>query len=374
MSTPSHIADLLIKRLAETLTEQEQNELKEWAAQSPGRLLLLTEMTDNEQLQFDMLTLNNQKLSETREATLLKIKKQITTPARVPVHRIHFLKTTWFKYAAAILIVAGIGAYLWNTQQKDKPLITTNKPVPVKNDVSPGYDRATLTLSDGKKVELNNDVKETITDGSLSIKNNKGQLTYTNSERGSLSPAGGSTPGKAGREGGPVSYNTMSTPKGGTYRLTLPDGTEAWLNAASSITFPTVFIEKERTVTITGEVYFDVAKNPSKPFIVKSATQTITVLGTSFNIKSYPDEESAKTTLIDGSIQLKTNKTTKILIPGQQAINKNQNINITTNINLQEIIAWKNGDFYFDNRDLKSILNEFARWYDVEVVYPDNLK
>ena len=261
-----------------------------------------------------------------------------------PVHRIHFLKTAWFRYAAAAILVIGVAAYLRNTQEKKNAETAQSNPVPVQNDVLPGSDKAILTLSNGQKVMLDSTAQQTITDGKLSINNKNGMLTY----------------GKSAI----VVYNTISTPKGGQYRLTLPDGTSVWLNAASSITYPTAFPGKDRMVSITGEAYFEVAKNLTKPFTVKTYKDEITVLGTSFNVNSYQDESIVKTSLLEGAVRIGD----KVLKPGQAYLDGK-----VTETNLDQDLAWKNGVFNFNKADLPAVMRQLSRWYDIEVEYPSTL-
>ncbi|MBO9572328.1 MAG: FecR family protein [Chitinophagaceae bacterium] len=333
-----YIGKLISAHMLGGLSSQEQMELDAWLDADEKNRLLFAELSDPEQLAADLKLLEGLKSDISRQNILASLKQGRAT--EVPVaHRIHFLKTTWFRYAAAIIIIAGIGTYLWNTQQKAKPLITSTKPVPVKNDVLPGGQKAILTLSDGKKIELNNTASETIHDQALSIENNNGQLIY---KKGEL-----------------VAMNTMTTPKGGQYQLTLADGTRVWLNAASSITYPTAFTGNKREVSITGEAYFEVAKNAQQPFHVKTPKEEITVLGTEFNVHAY-NEEPSKTSLIEGSVKIND----RILQPGQAFINGNI---ISTNI--EQDIAWKNGYFSFENKSLEQIMTELARWYDVQVTY-----
>ncbi|MBO9574092.1 MAG: FecR family protein, partial [Chitinophagaceae bacterium] len=161
-----------------------------------------------------------------------------------------------------------------------------------------------------------------------------------------------------------LATNTMSTPRGGQYQLTLPDGSKVWLNAASSIRYPVTF-GKTREVSITGEAWFEVAQNKSAPFIVKTITDEITVLGTSFNINSYSDEPAVKTSLAEGSIKINN----KILKPGQAYIN-----NQIISTNLAHDLAWKNNVFRFDSEDLPSILRQLSRWYDLDITNNSNIK
>ncbi len=215
-------------------------------------------------------------------------------------------KTAWFKYptsrialrwasAAAIIILIGIGAYLWTTTQNEKLIVHQTKSVPAKNNIAPGSNKAILTLSDGRKIELTEQTK-IIAEAGADIHNKNGTLQYGKSEK--------------------VVFNTMTTPKGRQYKLSLPDGTNVWLNAASSITYPTAFNNKIREVSITGEAYFEVAKNERMPFSVKINEEThVKVLGTHFNINSYKDEVDIKTTLIEGSVKIEKRNAFKLYCP-----------------------------------------------------------
>jgi transmembrane sensor len=265
----------------------------------------------------------------------------VTPQSRQPVrrvHRVHFLKTAWVRYAAAILIILGIGAYLWNTEQKKTPASTAEASAKaVKNDVAPGSTKATLTLSNGQTVDLTLETG-VIKESGANIQNENGRLEY----------------GKADK----VVFNTMSTPRGGQYQLTLPDGTNVWLNAASSITYPTAFTTSTREVTITGEAYFEVRKNTAKPFVVKTQKEDITVLGTEFNVNAYANEPAMKTSLLEGSVKVGNS----VLRPGQAYVNGT--IIIT---NVQQDVAWKNGVFNFEGADLRTVMRQLERWYDIEV-------
>ncbi|MBO9573782.1 MAG: FecR domain-containing protein, partial [Chitinophagaceae bacterium] len=269
-----------------------------------------------------------------------------------PIHRIHFLKTTWLRYAAAILLIFGIGAYLYTTQQKKTSAPTAEASAKaVKNDVLPGTQKAILTLSDGKKIELNNAASETITDGNLSINNNKGQLVYGQTVEGSVAQH---------RDNREIAYNTMSTPRGGTYRVKLPDGSTVWVNADSKITYPTAFNSDKREVTLVGEAYFDITPVKSQPFVVKTLTDTITVMGTKFNVNAYSDEPYVKTTLQEGAVKVNE----QLLKPGHAYLNKKV---ITADI--EGDLAWTNGIFSFNDANLKSVMRQLARWYDIDVKY-----
>jgi ferric-dicitrate binding protein FerR (iron transport regulator) len=211
-----------------------------------------------------------------------------------------------------------------------------------------------LTLADGRKIIL-----DTASNGALAEQEGTkvikldGQLTY-NIE-------GSSTQ---------VLYNTITTPKGGQFQLELADGSKVWLNAASSLRYPTAFTGKERTVELTGEGYFEVVHNPAMPFHVKAGEMNVQVLGTHFNINSYEDEPVARTTLIEGEVNVSKKEKAIKLSPGQQAAFDNTGeLTLNKNVNTDEIIAWKEGYIHFENADLKTILRQVARWYDIEIVY-----
>ena len=261
--------------------------------------------------------------------------------------KIRFLKAPWMRYAAAAVLFIGAGFFYYNIK-KDVPdqqaAVTAPVPAVDENDLLPGTNKAVLTLSDGKKVELDDKGQQVITDGDLAIRISDGALAYSKTDV--------------------VVYNTMTTPKGGQYKLKLPDGTTVWLNASSSITYPTAFPGNAREVTITGEAYFEVAKNPAKPFTVKTYEDEITVKGTSFNVNSYDDETGVKTSLVEGLVQVNG----MLLTPGNAYMGGK-----VTSTDVNKDLAWKNGVFNFHQVKLKSAMRQIARWYDVEVKYDGNV-
>jgi transmembrane sensor len=297
--------------------------------------------------------------------TQFKENEIVFTPV---AHRVHLLKTAWFRVAVAILIIASIGAYRWFQPSTNKSTIV-QKPVPARDDILPGYNRAMLTLSDGKIVELDSAASETIQDGTLAIQNQHGQITYNDSKtNNSLNPR----------------LNTMTTPRGGQYQLLLPDGSKVWLNAESSITFPTAFINNTRTVKIVGEAYFEVAKNAAAPFrVVVNNEMEVEVLGTHFNINAYEDNAAIYTTLLEGKVRVINLKSPvsvahsrAMLEPGQQAFvwrNSKQSNGIEIkSANLEDVMAWRKGKFNFQGKELKDAMKELERWYDIKVVYEKN--
>jgi ferric-dicitrate binding protein FerR (iron transport regulator) len=224
-----------------------------------------------------------------------------------------------------------------------------------KNDVSPGGDKATLILADGSTIVLDETQNGTIAQqGNSKIIKLDGKLSYDPTNKNS-------------RE---IVYNTISTPKGGQYQLELPDGSQVWLNATSSIHFPTSFTGTERRIEITGEAYFEIAKNPNMPFIVTVSNSEVQVLGTHFNINAYNDEDNVKTTLLEGSVRFVNDGSINILKPGQQAqLTKEGTTKVVSDVNVDNVVAWKNGMFDFENASIETVMRQLSRWYDVEIEY-----
>ncbi|TKC58551.1 FecR family protein [Pedobacter hiemivivus] len=260
--------------------------------------------------------------------------------------------------AASILLCLGLAFYFYPAV-RPTPFAQTAK----TNPIAPGGNKAFLTLSNGQKISLTDATNGKLAEqsGIQITKTATGMLVYQLTDQ----------PNPSGK----TSYNTIETPKGGQYQLILPDGSKVWLNAASTLTFPTSFASlKTRKVELIGEAYFEIAKNKTSPFIVKSAKQEVKVLGTHFNINSYADEQSTTTTLLEGSVNiLSLNKAENVILkPGQQSTLNNNRISIAE-INTEEAIAWKNGLFIFNDENIKSIMKKIARWYDVEITFKGNM-
>lgn len=258
--------------------------------------------------------------------------------------------------AASLLIAVGVGAtYVVNRELPTEPQTVTV--VSQIKEISPAVSRAILTLSDGSEIVLDSLGNTQIAQQSnTTISNQSGQLVYKSNK------------------GSSTVYNTLSTPKAQKYSLQLADGTKVWLNASSSIKFPTAFSGSTRQVSITGEAYFEVSPDKRRPFTVDVKGMQIEVLGTHFNVNSYSDEEVIRTTLLEGSVVINQNRKSKKLYPGQQAtVNSIGDINLVKNVNLTQVMSWKNGLFYFENSSLQEVMRELSRWYDVEVVYVNGI-
>jgi transmembrane sensor len=272
-------------------------------------------------------------------------------------HRRRILR--WSVAAAVVLLVAGSAVWLQETRKNQKPAVAiASTPV---HDALPGGNKAILTLSGGRQVILDSATEDTVlTEGAAIVAGAKGKLAYN--------------PGN--QADAPLVYNTLTTPRGGQYQLTLPDGSRVWLNAESSITYPTAFTGKDRKVQVTGEAYFEIAKNAHEPFSVEEKGMTIAVLGTSFNVNGYDDEAFSKTTLVDGRVKVDYEKVGALLEPGTQAeVYRGPNPDNQTPAikvgpaNVEQALAWKNGLFAFSDADLPTVMRQLSRWYNVDVKY-----
>ena len=302
-----------------------------------------------------------------------KLERLETTTPVVPIRRARSIGAKLVA-AAAILLIVGSGTWYFffrSSLQKETAIVkndqvTDHKPSPIV----PGGNKAVLKLGDGTEIDLNK-----VNNGAISLQGNT-----------SIQKMGGNhlvyQPSQTDPAQAPL-YNTVTTPRGGQYQLTLPDQTKIWLNAESSIRFPVAFTGQERKVVITGEVYFEVTENQSMPFKAVIASDLnhndggrgrgeVEVVGTHFNIMAYNNEPSIQTTLLKGSVKVAKGSVTKLLKPGQQAAISNtatgtDNIKVVSTPNADELVAWKDGTFTIG--EVGSIMNQVARWYDVEVTY-----
>ncbi len=260
--------------------------------------------------------------------------------------------------AAMLLIICSTAFYFYSENSKDPESQAVLKPKGDTHDVAPGRNTAVLTLADGTKVNLDSAGNGHIaSQAGLSIIKNGSQLVYSSNHGESLANQN--------------LFNVIETPRGGEYMVVLPDGTRVWLNAESSLKYPASFVGIERKVELKGEGYFEVASNKKMPFRVKTDMQVVEVLGTHFNINSYPDESSIKTTLLEGSVKIYTgDAVSRYLKPGQQSsVSPGLSAISVTDVNAEEIIAWKNGYFLFNNENIESVMRKISRWYNVDIDY-----
>ncbi|MEO6187693.1 MAG: FecR domain-containing protein [Ginsengibacter sp.] len=262
--------------------------------------------------------------------------------------------------AAASVILFLTAASLFILKRSNENNLAATKTVqPVSQDIAPGKTGAVLTLSNGSKIVLDSLQGSVALQGNSQVTNKNGLLSYSIKNNSTE-----------------IEYNTMSTPVGRQYHLKLADGSEIWLNAASSITYPTSFPGNDRKVSITGEAYFEVAHDARKPFHVMVNNMEVKVLGTHFNISAYENEDAAKTTLLEGSVKVTKNNSNILIEPGQQAIAINGNNDMPVKkreVDLDEVMAWKNSKFIFQDADIKSIMRQLERWYGITASYDGNV-
>lgn len=282
----------------------------------------------------------------------------------VPASRSRLVRLRRMSLAAASIIGLLVIGTMWlrNKEQqqtaKIQPVRTQGSSAAAE-DVRPGGNKALLKLADGSTIALGDAKNGTLAQqGSTSIHKSDGRIAYE----------AGKDPSEE------VLFNTIVTPRGGQYEVELPDGSKVWLNAASSIKFPTVFKGKDRRVEITGEAYFEVVHQPNKPFFVKVGSSEVQVLGTDFDIMAYMEETSVRTTLLQGSVRFVNGNNASLLVPGQQSrLTREGRLKVDDKVNIDEAIAWKNGLFHFENADIGSVMRQLSRWYDVDVSYKDRL-
>lgn len=344
---------LLDRYLAGTTEPEEEKEL----------MALIAKSDEEEALQELLLRFigeaqpEYQPSQETRDAILEAIFK-VQLPGQVVPLKSRPKVWRWVAAAAIILFLVGGSYLLFINRNGGEPVIALDQST---HDVSPGSYKARLTLSDGSTIVLDSArAGQLARQGNTVILNKGGEIAY-----------------ESGKGAIDVVYNTVSTGNGETYSFSLPDGSKVWLNSASSIHFPVAFSGQERRIEVKGEVYVKVAHDPKKPFIAAAGGLEVLALGTEFNINAYADEESTSATLVEGKVKLASARDSKaervsslILEPGQQTkMLRNGELTAAAKVNVDEIAAWKTGLFHFESADLKTILRQFARWYDIEVVY-----
>jgi len=339
------IARLISRELSGNASPDELQELQNWLDEAPGNKTIYNTLKSQSQWGNRKKILAEYDQKNEWEKLESQIDKQIDK------HR--YFKRSLFRYAAAAVVILMItGTWFYLERQKIPVEQTAELQI---NDIVPGGNKAILTLADGSKIVLDSAKTGTLATqgGSEIIKQDDGKLIYANS-----SPY----------EGSQVRMNTIETPRGGEYFVELPDGSKAWLNAASSIKFPAEFTKKERRVEISGEVYFEVEKN-NVPFIVEVVNKTeVKVLGTHFNVNAYADEYTMRTTLIEGSVLVGQ----VTLKPGQQSELDSEGVIRVKEVNTSLYTAWKDGRFIFKDTPLEDIMRNMSRWYDFEVFYADS--
>jgi len=375
MENFEELADLLYKHIREDLTAQESVRLQNWVQQSEKNRQFF-DKASNSKILLENVSIKRESLQEMDlDKAWQELKNLGWEQPDEPEGRV--ISFNWRRYAvaASLLIVVLAGAYLWLKPVNKQPAEIATTPKEIKHDVLPDTKNAVLTLADGTTIILDSAQNGMLaTQGGMSVvKKDKGQLVYEGN--------------RLATEGSPLAYNTITVPKGSdVVFLTLADGSKVWMNAASSIRYPATFAGNERKVEITGEAYFEVAKSvvasgtkqpgAKQSFIVQKGNMQVEVLGTHFNVNTYEEEGNIKVTLLEGSVKVSQLAThdSRQLKPGQQAIIADKNISVKQDPNIEEVTAWKNGKFVFDNTGLEQIMRLIERWYDVDISYEGDIK
>jgi len=347
--TENRLTTLIVRRISGELTGPEAEELNMWAAQAPGNRAFLDRVTDEEKLERELDLWKKINPAE----GYIRWESAMLTHRRARIRRI----VGWSAAASVVVAVAVIGlSRKYGSAGMPSPnTALTTQPV------LPGRNTATLTLSGGQRILL-----DSAGNGDLAI---QGGVRLIKTDNKSISYA---LSGEEKEKG--VIYNTLSTPRSGQYQLTLPDGTHVWLNNVSTLHYPTSFPGKDRTVELSGEAYFEIAKDAARPFFVKVKDETVQVLGTSFNIMAYEEEATIQTTLLNGVVRVNAGGASIQLKPDEQArFNSAEGLKVLKGVSSQDIVSWKNGVFYFGRASLKEVMRQLARWYDVDVVYQGNV-
>jgi len=333
-----------------TASEAEVQELMQWMADPANEAGLTRLMREG----WEGLKPGETIIPPAKSEAMLKNILPGSTAYR-PSGRIYRLWPRVAAAAIAILLLSG-GAFLLLHKNAATPIAGGRPVKSLENEVLPGGNKAMLTLANGSTIVLDSAGKGMLAQQGETVVNKTGDGLLAYNAAG------------AGHEA--IGYNTVSTPRGGQYQVVLPDGSKVWLNAASSLHFPTAFAGAERNVELTGEAYFEIKKDKDKPFHVKVHDMQVEVLGTHFNVMAYDEEDSVKTTLVEGRVKVSQGAGMVMLSPSQQAsLGKDgRQLVIDKNVNIDKAVAWTNGLFYFENEDIKTIMRQLARWYDVDVM------
>lgn len=344
--TDDGLVPLFRQYMAGTLTEEDRRAFLQIVANEHAEEAI-KDLLDQEITRFNAGTDQPPGLSEEQAAFIFA---QITRTAATVRIRRRFRRLL---AAAAVVSLLVAGVYFLKPREDQPATMADNSNH--KHDVMPGTSGAVLTLANGQQVLLDSLGNGTVaSQGATAITKQNNGIAYH-----------GST------GSGEVVYNTLSTPRARQFQLSLPDGTRVWLNAASSITFPTVFTGSNRMVSVTGEMYFEVEPDKNHPFIVQYGNKRVEVLGTHFNVNAYDDEPDSRVTLLEGAVTVSNGAASNTLRPGQQAILSKtaEGIKLDRSVDMEEVMAWKDGRFDFRETDLKTLMRQLMRWYDVEVSY-----
>lgn len=350
LDKPFFISELIVKYIKKELSIEEEEILNKWLGESEANQILFRKLL-------------NTKIDGSNNEFLPVLDKKQAWENVLRHTSKSYRKYNYIKYAAAVLLpILFIGTIYFVSNEDEKSISAyfskLSDSIANEDILAPNME-ALLTLADGSIVSLDeSNPNFSIQQSGITLnKSEDGALSYTVDEIVSDQ----------------VGYNSVSIPSGGMYKLVLPDGTRVWLSSTSSLRFPVAFLGKERRVELIGEAYFEVAKNLDKPFFVKVKNTEVRVLGTHFNIKAYEEEKVVKTTLVEGLVEVKHQKSKVVLKPGQEvsAFTDSEDLRIRK-ADLEEVLAWKNGVFIFRDEPLESIMQRISRWYDITVSYESN--
>ncbi|MEH6306303.1 FecR domain-containing protein [Olivibacter sp. CPCC 100613] len=355
MQNLDRIVALLKGYLSGNLTIKESTEVQQLLENHPDLIELANELKDVNHFDTALQeyeALYNEVNGKREQLLLTNILLQINNKRKQ--NQVRHLRRTIIRYSIVAVVFMVLVTGVFFLQNHDFLTLPKENDQLLSENFTPGYNKATLTSSNGHSLELS--------DTHIGIVVNQ-NIVYNDGTELAI-----------GQHAIEHAQFTLSTPKGGQYQVTLADGTKVWLNAATILRYPQKFMNNQRTVELEGEAYFEVAKNERVPFIVRTKNESVRVLGTHFNISTYRDEATSTVSLLEGSVTVSLpNKIAQILKPGQQSIVRADRIDIQP-VNTNEAIAWKNGEFMFNSESLVSAMNKIARWYDIEIIVEPQLK
>lgn len=342
--TEDRLVLLITRQQSGELAPEETMELEEWTNGSEINRAFLQKVSSERFFEQEIHYWN----SIDPAKGFARWRAQMRAQRRVRIRRI-----TGWSVAASLLIAVVVVSLI---DRKHSAAVHPASAVAVSHPVMPGRNTAILTLANGRQVVL-----DSVANGLLAM---QGASRVVKGDGGSLSYQA------TGGRSAAVTYNILTTPRSAQYQLRLPDGSRVWLNNVSSLRYPTSFQGKERTVELSGEAYFEIAKDASRPFFVKVRDESVEVLGTSFNVMAYSEEGGTQTTLLTGAVQVRAGNASVKLRPNEQVQLTNAGeLKVLNEVPSQDIVSWKDGFFYFGRASFETMMRQLARWYDVDVVY-----
>lgn len=344
-----NIKELILKRLREKLTHEEEQALEEWMMESDQNRAIVEELSDPQRLAKSFAKLDSLHPDRVWE----RVRLISTNPQTKPLPLYRRLRTLT-GYAAAVLLLIAAGIYFQGQYVKKALTVRPEMQLPV--DVpAPSANRSVITLSDGQNIYIDSAKTGVVAiQGNVRIrKNSDGSIEYVDN----------------GHDGG-LQYNTLTVPRGSQIaNIILSDGSKVVVNAGSTMRYPVSFFRRERGIEITGEAYIEVVKDARRRFIVTGGGMVTEVLGTHFNVNTYPDETDMKVTLLEGRVKVSSGTEQKMIKPGEQAVYGQGVMEVRTGIDVNRVIAWKNGLFDFQDKHLPEVMRQLSRWYDLQVIY-----